>query len=103
MVRQVQAADELEAGGLEWSAIGIGIASSLMIIALDRVRLDAGADVGQRLFRVAPVGRGEGLPLPASVVAGLREGNAFGFARRGVRGEEQPDFRFEGDAEGVLV
>ncbi len=101
MVGQMQAPDVLVTGGLP-AAAGIGVAPALVLVALDGVRLDPGADVGDRLLGVAAVARREGLPLALGGVGRLRVGDALDPGRDPVRLEQVGDPRLEGDRERVL-
>ena len=101
MADEVKAPHELVAGCLP-SAAGVGVAPALVLVALDCVRLHAGADVRDRLIRVAAVGRGEDLVLALRRVARLGEGDALDTKGGGVGGGQLVDLRLQRDREGVL-
>ena len=73
-----------------------------MLVAVDRVRLDGRADVGDDLLGQAAVGRGEGLPLALRGVDGLGEGDALDRGCRLVRGQQVGDLGLERDLERIL-
>ena len=68
---EVEAPDVLEAGRLERAAVAVRVAPALVLVALDGVRLDACADVGQRLLRVSC----RPSPRTSSTRAGRRSGS----------------------------
>ena len=94
-------ADVLVAGRLPAAAV-VGPAPALVLVALDRVRLDARPDVGDRLLGEAAVARRERLPLALGRVLRLRVGDALDLVHRLVRGEQVGDLRLERDRERVL-
>src|SRR5258705_315064 len=100
---EVEAAHELVPGGPEWPSVGVGIASPLVLVALDRVGLDAGTDVGERLLGPAAVRRPEGPRLALGVVARLDEGRALDRAGHLVGGEQVADLLLQGHRERVLL
>jgi hypothetical protein len=74
-----------------------------MLITIDGVRFHRRPDVGDRLFRVRAVGRGEGLPLALGRVHRLGEGDALDLGCRLVGGEQVRDLALERDRERVLL
>ena len=96
VTEQVERADVLVAGRLPAAAV-VRPAPALVLVALDRVRLDARADVGDRLLGEAAVARGERLPLALGGVLRLRVGDALDLVHRLVRGEQVGDLRLERD------
>src|SRR6185503_2413649 len=97
---EVESPDVLVAARLPATA-RIGIAPPLVLVAIDRVRLDAGADMGDDLFGQAAVGRGEGLPLALRGIARFGEGDALDGGGGLVRGQEVGDLGLERDLEWV--
>ena len=75
VAREVERADVLVAGRGPRAAV-VGIAAALVLVAVDGVRLEAGADVRDHLLRVAAVARGEGLLLALRAEDGLGPGDA---------------------------
>ncbi len=70
-VRQAETPDVLVAGRLP-AAARVRVAPALVLVAVDGVRLDRRADVGDDLLGQAAVGRREGLPLALRGVAATR-------------------------------
>ena len=98
---EVHRADVLVAGALPGAA-GVGVAPALVLVAVDGVRLDRRAAVGDHLLGEAAVARGERLPLALGAVRGVGEGDAGLRVHRRVGGEEVGDLRLERDRERVL-
>ena len=98
---EIEAADVLVPGGLE-AAAGVGVAAALVLVALDRVRLDGRADVRDRLLGVGALGREEGLPLPLRLEQRLRERDALDPPHRLVGREEVGELGLDRDGERVL-
>jgi hypothetical protein len=73
-----------------------------VLVALDRVGLDAGPDVGEGLLRPTAVGRRERPGLALGVVAGLGERHAVHAPGGLVGAEKVADLLLERDAEGIL-
>ena len=94
--------DVLVAGGLP-AAASIRVAPALVFVTVDRVGLDRGADVGDRLLGEAPVARGERLPFALRAVDGLGEDDARHGRRSLIGGEQVRDLRVERDRERVLL
>ena len=94
--------DVLVARGLP-AAPGIRVAPALVFVTVDRVGLDRGADVGDRLLGEAAVARGERLPFALRAVDGLGEDDARHRRRGPVGGEQVRDLRVERDRERVLL
>ena len=101
-IREAEAPDELIAGGLP-ATTRIGVRPALMLVAVDGVRFHGRPDVGDRLFRVRAVGRGEGLPLALGRVHRFGEGDALDPGGRLVGGEQVGDLALERDRERVLL
>ena len=101
VAEQVERADVLVAGRLPAAAV-VRPAPALVLVALDRVGLDARADVGDRLLGEAAVARGERLPLALGRVLRLRVGDALDLVHRLVGGEEVGDLGLERDLERIL-
>ena len=74
-----------------------------MLIALDRVRLDPGTDVGEGLLGPAPVRGSECARLALGVVAGFGEGDALHATGFLVGREEVPDLLLERHRERILL
>ena len=85
------------------AAARIRVGAALVLVAVDRVRLDRRADVGDDLLGEAAVGRGERLPLALGGVHRLGEGDALDLGRGRVGGEEVGDLALERDGERVLL
>ena len=85
------------------AAARVGIAPALVLVAVDGVRLDPGADVGDDLLGQAAVGGGEGLPLALGGVGRFGEGDPLDRGGGPVGGEEVGDLGLERDRERVLL
>ena len=94
--------DVLVAGSLP-AAARIRVAPALVFVTVDRVGLDRGADMSDRLLGEAPVARGERLPFALRAEGGLREDDARHGGRGLVGGEQVRDLRVQRDREGVLL
>ena len=94
LLGQAKSPDELVAGRLP-AAARVGVAPALVLVAVDGVGLDRGADVGDDLLGQAAVGRGEGLPLALGGVRRLGEGDALDAGGRLVGGQEVGDLGLE--------
>ncbi len=101
VIGQVQAADVLVARRLP-AAAGVGVAPALVLVALDRIRLDARPDVGDRLVGVAAVARREDRVAALGGVGRLGEGDALDRRGQLVGGQQVADLRLERDRERVL-
>ena len=99
---EVHAADELVAGRRPQAAV-VGEAAALVLVALDRVGLEARADVGDDLLGVAAVAGGERLPLALGRVQALGERDALHLVHRPVGGQQVGDLAIERDLERVLL
>src|SRR3954469_8005090 len=99
MAQQIETADVLVARSLV-AATGVGIASSLVLVALDRVRLDRRSDGRDHLLGDAAIGRGERLPLAVAGIHRLGETHPLPTACRHVRCDEVRDLDLEWDLEG---
>ena len=98
---EVHRPHELVAGRRPQPAV-VREAPALVLVALDRVGLEARADVGDRLLGVAAVAGGERLPLALGRVDRLGEGDALDPVHRPVRGQQVRDLAVERDLERVL-
>jgi hypothetical protein len=98
---KVQPANVFVAGSLV-PAAGVGVAAPLHLGIAHRVRLDRGADVGDRLLGLGTVGVGERLPLALRVVAGFRERDALHGRHPAVCVEQLGNLAIDRDAERVL-
>ncbi len=81
----------------------VGEAAPLVLVALDRVGLQARADVGDGLLGEAAIARGERLPLALRGVDALGEGDPVDLVHRAVGGEQVGDLALERDRERVLL
>ncbi len=98
---QPQRTDVLVAGTLP-AAARIREAAALQLVAVHRVRLDAGADVRDDLLGVAAVGRRERLPFALGAVGGVGERDPVDPPHRRVRGEQVADLGLKRDAERIF-
>ena len=101
VAREVHRPDVLVAGRGPGPAV-VRVAAALVLVAVDRVGLEARADVRDHLLRVGAVAGGEGLPLALGAVDGLRPGDALDRVHGPVRGEEVRDLAVQRDGERVL-
>jgi hypothetical protein len=99
---EAEAADVFVAAGLPATA-RVRVAPALVLVAVDRIRLDSRADVGRDLLGQTAIRRCEGLPLALGRVAGLREGDSLDACCRLIGSEQLGDLGLERDLERVLV
>ena len=98
---EVHRPDELVAGRGPRPAV-VRVAATLVLVAPDRVGLEARPDVRDHLLRVGAVAGGERLPLALRAVDGLRPGDALDGVHGAVRGEQVRDLAVQGDGERVF-
>ncbi len=101
-IGEAEGADELVAGGVP-AAARIGVRPALVLVAIDRVRLDRRTDVGDGLLGVAPVRRRECLPFALRRVHRLGERDALHPRRGLVCRQEVADLALERDLERILL
>ena len=102
MADEVQATDVFVARRLV-AAAGVRVAAALVLVALDRVRLDRCAHLGDHLLGEAAVRCCERLPLAMRRVDRLGERDALHAARGAVGRDEVGDLRLQRDLEWVLA
>src|SRR5205814_777458 len=95
-------ADDLVAAAAPATA-RVGVAPALVLVTIDCVGLDAGADMGDGLLSQRAVAGREGLPFALRRVRRLRERDALDAGRDLVGGEQVTDLGLERERERILL